>query len=69
MATSLDYFIPNISNPDTRRRMTTYDELVKYLSNHDNSTECADLEAFVDGLNSWIDSSNYKVRLSFQICL
>ncbi len=61
MATSLDYFLPHINNPDTKRRLTTYDELIKYLSDMDNSTECDDLGELVDGLNGWIDSSNYKV--------
>lgn len=65
MATSLDEFLPLIINPDTKRRMTTYDDLIKYLSDQDNSTECEDLNALVEGINGWIDSSNYKVRIVY----
>ena len=61
MATSLDYFLPHVNNTDSKRRMTTYDELIKYLSDPDNSVQCDDIDGFIDGLNGWIDCSNYKV--------
>ena len=61
MADSLDVFLPNVVTQDTRKRLQAHGELVSYLRDPSNSTNCEELDRIVDGLTSWISSSNYKV--------
>ena len=68
-ATSLDYFYDNVCTQDTRKRTQTHPELVAYLKDHSTSLACEDFDKFVDGLNGWISSSNYKVRFKYAMCI
>lgn len=69
MADSLDYFLPNITTADVRRRLKAYEELVEYLKTEHSSLRCQEMDHMVDGLCSWISSSNFKVCLSLYVCM
>ena len=61
MADNLDSFLPGVATQDTRKRIQVHGELVSYLRDPANSINCDEMDRFVDGLTSWISSSNYKV--------
>jgi hypothetical protein len=61
MADSLDYFLPNVLSQDTKKRIETGEDLVNYLRSNGSSLRCEDIDKFVDGLTSWINSSSFKV--------
>lgn len=61
MAETLDAFLPGVTTQDTRKRLQVHTDLVAYLHDPANSTACEELDRFIDGLSSWINSSNYKV--------
>ncbi len=46
--------------------MQTHSELIKYLQDSTNSLACDEMDKFVDGLTSWVNSSNFKVSILFQ---
>jgi len=60
----MDGFLIQLNETDTRKRITTGEEIVKYLKDPDNSTECEDIGQFVDGLVPWMQNSNFKVLLN-----
>ena len=61
MSASLDDFLPRVITQDTHKRMQCHEELVLYLQDPHASMYCDDTDRFMDGLASWISSSNYKV--------
>ena len=65
MAYSLDEFLPNVLTQDTRKRQQAYNELVPYLQDPSSSLACEEFDKFVDGIASWISSSNFKVGTCF----
>ena len=68
MADNLDAFLPNVVTQDTRKRLQAYGELVSYLRDPSNSTNCDEIDRIIDGLTSWINSSNYKVCMFTMAC-
>ena len=61
MAQSLDYFMPNVVTQDIKKRLQCHEQLVAYLQTPNSSLYCEEMDKFVDGLASWISSSNFKV--------
>ena len=61
MASSLDDFTPGVVTQDTRKRIATHPELLSYLRDPSSSLQCEELDKFIDGLSSWVGSSNFKV--------
>ena len=59
---SLDDFALHLSTTDTKKKLTIGQEIIDYLGQPDNSADCEDLGAFIDGLVPWMQSSNFKVR-------
>lgn len=57
----LDGYIELMSKTDMRIRAQLADDLVVYLTDEDNSIECADLGSLVDGLVPWMNGSHFKV--------
>ena len=68
MADNLDAFLPNVVTQDTRKRLQAHGELVSYLRDLSNSTNCDEIDRIIDGLTSWINSSNYKVCMFTMTC-
>ncbi|KAK2159527.1 hypothetical protein LSH36_151g02038 [Paralvinella palmiformis] len=66
MAQSLDYFLPSVQTQDTRKRLAIYEEIADYLRDDSSNIALDDVDKLVDGLASWVTSSNYKVRDSAQ---
>ncbi|KAK3106105.1 hypothetical protein FSP39_012814 [Pinctada imbricata] len=64
MTTSLDYFLPNVSTQDTRKRVQAHSELVPYLSDPHSSLYCTEIDEFIGGLVAWVNCSNYKISLN-----
>ena len=60
MAT-LDTYYSSVLTSDTRRRLAVHPELVSHLQDPGSSLQCEQLDTFIDGLSSWVSSSNYKV--------
>jgi len=65
MADTLDYFVPNAAASDVRKRLKAYEELVEYLRNDSSSLRCQDMEKLIDALCCWVNSSNFKVGITF----
>ena len=61
MASTLDDFLESVTTTDTRKRTQAFDGLLPYLKDPTTSLQCEDFDRFVEGLTSWISSSNYKV--------
>ena len=60
MAT-LDDFMSSVVSQDTKKRQSVHEKLVQHLQDPNNSLNCEEMDKFVDGLASWVSSSNYKV--------
>ena len=67
MAQSLDYFLPSVQTQDTRKRLAAYDDIATYLKDESSNIVTDDMDKFVDGLASWVTSSNYKVGYDWQV--
>ncbi|XP_022240436.1 CLIP-associating protein 1-B-like isoform X4 [Limulus polyphemus] len=61
MASSLDDFLPLLSNQDTKKRIQLGNDIIKYLENQNNSIECEEFGFFVDSIASWLNGSNFKI--------
>ena len=61
MDKNLDYFLPSVCTQDSKKRLQIHTELANYLRDSETSIYCDDLDQFVEGLVSWVTSSNYKV--------
>ena len=61
MDKNLDYFLPSVCTQDSKKRLQVHTELANYLRDSETSIYCDDLDQFVEGLVSWVTSSNYKV--------
>lgn len=68
MAETLDFFLANVLTQDTRRRLQTHEELLEYLRRDDSSLLCEEMDKLINGLSSWISSSNFKVDLVDFLC-
>lgn len=66
---TLDDFYRYVLSKDPNIRLECFSSLENYLMNLNNSTDCEDLDGFINGLLKWIEGSNYRVRsyLSFII--
>lgn len=58
----LDGYIEQMGKSDMRIRAQLAEDLVAYLSDPDNTLECADLGLLVDALVPWMNGSHFKVR-------
>ena len=58
---SLDTYLSAAQTTDTRKRFTAHPEIVNHLLDPSSSLQCENLEGFVDGITSWVNSSNFKV--------
>lgn len=61
-STKMDDFLNQLNTQDIKKKLTLGNSLLEYIQNDENSLECTDIGMFVDGLLSWIQNSNYKVR-------
>jgi len=57
----LDQFFSDLSTTDTKKKLTTGENIINFLGNPDNSIQCEDTGAFIDALVPWMQSSNFKV--------
>ena len=64
-ADTLDHFLPAVLSQDTKRRLEAGEELICYLRNKQTSLYCEEMDKLADGLASWVNCSNFKVRLGF----
>lgn len=60
MAT-LDDYMEGVTSQETKRRLQAHAELVPFLSDPHSSMECSDIDQIIEGLSSWVKSSNFKV--------
>lgn len=58
----MDEFLPLLLATDTRKKITIGADVLKYISEPDNSIECEDIGQFIDGIVPWMQNSNFKVR-------
>ena len=58
---TLDKFYDGVITQDNRLRTTTHGQLVDFLQNPVSSCTCENIDRFIDGLASWVNSSNFKV--------
>lgn len=61
-STKMDEFLNQLNTPDIKKKLSLGNNLLEYIQNDENSLECTDIGAFIDGLLPWIQNSNYKVR-------
>ena len=61
----MDDFAVHLTTTDTKKKLSVGQEIIEYLSQPDNSVDCEDLGAFIDGLVPWMQSSNFKVSTKF----
>jgi len=69
MEKNLDYFMPSVCTQDSKKRLQVYMELANYLRDSKSALYCDDLDKFVEGLVSWVTSSNYKVSRTYNFPL
>ena len=58
----MDNFLAQLNETDTRKKISTGEEILKYLQKAENSIDCEDIGQFIDGLVPWMQNSNFKVR-------
>ena len=58
----LDEFAQHLSTHDTKKKLNVGQEIIDYLGQPDNPSDCDDLGSFIDGLVPWMQSSNFRVR-------
>ena len=61
----MDEFAVHLATTDTKKKLSVGQDIVDYLGQPDNPTDCEDLGSFVDALVPWMQSSNFKVRLNY----
>lgn len=63
----LEYFCEQVQQKDVARRMQVGQELLEYLSDPGRCSEVEQdlqrLDKVIDELTTWVNSSNFKVRL------
>lgn len=59
---NLDLFLPLLGTTDVRKKISIGDDIILYLVSPENPPKCEDIGLFIDGLVSWINNSNFKVR-------
>ena len=57
----MDDFAVHLTTTDTKKKLSVGQDIIEFLSQPDNSVDCEDLGAFIDGLVPWMQSSNFKV--------
>ena len=57
----MEEFLSKLGETDTRKKITTGENIIKYLKDPDNPVEFDGLGQFVDGLVPWMQNSNFKV--------
>lgn len=57
----LDDLIRQLATNDTKKKLTVGQNIIDFLGDPENSTECEDLSGFIDSLVPWMQSSNFKV--------
>merc|ERR1719509_332998 len=57
----LDQFLADLGTTDAKKKLSTGQAIVTYLSDPSASVECEDTGGFVDQLVPWMQSSNFKV--------
>ncbi|KAI0221889.1 CLIP-associating protein 1-B [Lamellibrachia satsuma] len=64
MEKNLDYYAPSVCTPDSKKRLQVYMELANYLRDSKSALYCDNLDKFIEGLVSWVTSSNYKISVN-----
>lgn len=64
---TLDEFYPYVLSKDPSVRLEYFSAIENYLSDSNNSTDCEDLDGFINGILKWIEGSNYRVRFICQL--
>ena len=57
----MDNFAVHLSTTDTKKKLSTGQDIIDYLGQPENPTDCEDLGGFIDALVPWMQSSNFKV--------
>lgn len=57
----LDTYLSSLGATDVRKKILIGESIITYLGSSDNPIQCEDIGAFIDGLVSWVNNSNYKV--------
>lgn len=58
---NLDSFLPLLSTPDIKIKVTIGNKLFTYLDESSNSIECSDIGMFIDNIVQWLSNSNPKI--------
>ena len=58
----LEGVLASILSQDTQKRLKAADDLSNYLSDPSNGIEFVGFEKLLDGLVTWVNSSNLRVR-------
>ncbi|XP_033111961.1 CLIP-associating protein 1-like isoform X6 [Anneissia japonica] len=66
---TLDDIVAKVLKSDTQLRIQASQELQDYLSVRTNPVKCDNIDRLIDGLVSWVSSSNFKVSLHGLDCL
>ncbi|KAL1426601.1 hypothetical protein MTO96_018183 [Rhipicephalus appendiculatus] len=61
LVVGLEQFVPQLSSQDTKKRLQLGATLLSYLEDPLNLVDCTEMGAVIDGLVSWLNSSNSKV--------
>ena len=65
MEIAIDHFLPGVTATDTHKRLQAHQDLINFLNDPAAEIQCDDLDQIIDGLASWMNSSNYKVVIIF----
>ena len=57
----MDNFAVHLSTTDTKKKLSIGQDIIDYLGQPENPTDCEDLGGFIDALVPWMQSSNFKV--------
>ena len=58
---NMDNFAVHLSTTDTKKKLSIGQDIIDYLGQPENPTDCEDLGGFIDALVPWMQSSNFKV--------
>ena len=65
----LEGITASVHSQDTQKRLKAADDLSNYLSDPSNNVEFLGFDKLLDGIVTWINSSNYRVSGSyFVVC-
>ena len=62
---TLDDIVAQILKQDTQSRLQASHDFQMYMSDEDSLLVCENFDRLVDGLVSWVNCSNFKVRFAY----